>query len=216
VTAGAAGSGNGTVRLAIAANTGAARSGRALIAGQAFVVQQEAAPPPAPCAYTIKPTFYNAGPGPDDIRVQVSATAECPWSVTREPSWVTVAEGRSGSGNGTVRLVIPANAGGPRTATVTIAGQPFALSQEGSCAATIKPGYYNSGRGPDDFEIGVMVPAGCHWTATSPVDWATIRFGASGTGDGTVGVHVKANTDDPRSAVLAIAGQRFTLTQEGR
>jgi hypothetical protein len=193
-----------------------------VIAGRTFTVQQEAAPspppppPPAPCEYSIKPTYYNSGAGPDEVRVDVAAAAGCAWSVNGEPSWVTVAEGRTGSGNGTVRLTIPPNPGGPRNANFTIAGQQFALSQAGGCAATLKPTFYNSGRGPDDIQIAVTAPAGCQWTASSPVDWATIQYGASGSGDGTVGVHVKPNNEDSRSVILTIAGQRFTLTQQGR
>ena len=215
VTAGATGSGTGTVGLAIAANTGAQRAGRVVIGGLAFEVQQEAAPP-APCAYSIKPTYYNAGRGPDDVSIQLTTAAGCPWTVTGEPSWVTVAEGRSGSGSGTVRLVIAANAGAPRSATLAIGGESFALTQGGNCTASIKPTYYNSGRGPDEFEITVSTAAGCQWSASSPVGWAIIRSGATGSGNGVVIVRVQPNNEGPRSAVLTIAGQQFTLTQEGR
>jgi hypothetical protein len=213
VSAGGSGSGAGTVTLSIAANPGEPRSGRAVIAGQSFVVQQAGA---TQCSYAIKPTYYNAGRGSDDVTVQVTAPPGCAWTTSGEPAWVEVREGRSGSGNGNVRLLLSANAGGPRNATLTIAGQAFAVSQEGGCAATIKPTYYNAGRGPDEFDVTVTAPAGCQWTATSPVDWARIRRGENGSGTGTVTVRVNPNNDAARSAVLAIAGQEFRLTQEGR
>lgn len=48
VTGGASGNANGTVKLSVADNTGAERSGRATIAGETLTVVQDALPPPAP------------------------------------------------------------------------------------------------------------------------------------------------------------------------
>jgi hypothetical protein len=213
VSAGGSGSGAGTVTLSVAPNPGEPRSGRAVIAGQPFVVQQAGA---AQCSYAIKPTYYNSGRGPDDVTVQVTAPPGCAWTTAGEPAWVEVREGRSGSGNGNVRLLLSANSGGPRSATLTIAGQAVALTQEGGCTAAIKPTYYNAGRGPDEFDVAVTAPAGCPWTATSPVEWARIHRGANGSGSGAVTVRVNPNNGAARSAVLAIGGQPFRLTQEGR
>ena len=214
VSAGSSGSSSGIVTLVVAPNPAEARAGRVLIAGQVLVIQQAGT---VQCSYSLKPTYYDAGRGPDDVTIQVTATPGCPWTVTGEPGWVTVAEGRTGSGNGTVRLLLSANTGGSRSASLTIAGQPFALSQEpGTCTTTIKPASYNSGRGPDEFEIEVIAPSGCPWTATSPVQWARIQSGASGSGTGTVNVRVNPNNEAARSTELTIAGHRFTLTQAGR
>jgi hypothetical protein len=213
VSAGASGSGASTVRLSVAANPGEARSGRAVIAGHTFVVQQAGA---VQCTSVIKPAHYNSGRGPDDVSVQVTAPQGCAWTTSGEPAWVNVAEGRTGSATGTVRLLLSANNGGPRAATLLIAGQSFALSQEGSCPATIKPTYYNAGRGPDEFDVAVTAAPGCAWTATSPVDWARIQSGAAGSGTGIVTVRVNPNNGAARSAVLAIGGQQFLLSQEGR
>jgi hypothetical protein len=213
VTGGASGSGNGSVRLAVTANTGARRSGVVTIAGETFRVDQSA--PAAPCTYSIKPTYYNAGRGSEDIEVQVTTAAGCTWVVSGVPSWVTVSEGRSGSGPGTLRLIIAANPGATRNATLQISGEAFALTQSGSCTATIKPTYYNSGRGPDEFEIAVATPPGCPWTATSPVDWAIIRSGTSGVGDGVVTVRIQPNHGEKRTTVLSVAGERVSVSQEG-
>jgi hypothetical protein len=112
---------------------------------------------------------------------------------------------------------VSANAGDQRQATLTIAGQAFALAQEGSdCEATLKPTYYNAGPGPDDFEIEVKTKGRCAWTATSPVAWATVVEGASGTGNDDVRIRVEPNPGPARSAKLSIAGVEFTLTQEAR
>ena len=211
VVEGETGSGNGTVRVAVAANTsGAPRTGTATIGGRTFTVRQER----LTCSYSIKPTYYNAGRGPDDVRVDVTAENGCAWESTNPVPWATIAEGQKGSGNGTVRVIVRANTGQSRSATLTIAGQSFELAQNG-CSTSIKPDYYNSGRGPDTITIDVTAEDSCTWTATSPVSWVTVVEGKSGAGNGTVRLQVEANTGSSRSATLNIAGKPFALTQQG-
>lgn len=211
VVEGETGSGNGTVRVAVAANTsGALRIGTVTIGGQAFTVRQER----LTCAYSVKPTYYNAGRGPDDIRVDVTAANGCPWGATSPVSWATIAEGQKGSGSGTVRVVVRANSGPARSATLTIAGEPFELAQNG-CPTSIKPDFYNSGKGPDTITIAVSAEDGCTWTATSPVSWVTVVDGQTGAGNGKVRLQVESNTGPARSATLSIAGKPFALTQQG-
>jgi hypothetical protein len=105
--------------------------------------------------------------------------------------------------------------GGARTGTVRIAGQTFTVQQDApaTCAYSIKPTFYDAGRGADSFTVEVLTDAPCAWTATSPVSWATIAEGASGSGHGTVRVAVEANPAEARSVTLTIAGVAFKLTQ---
>jgi all-beta uncharacterized protein len=111
---------------------------------------------------------------------------------------------------------VQANSGSERSTTVIIAGQSFALHQEGSCSYKIKPTNYHSGRGPDDIDIDVTTEAGCTWTASSNVSWVTVAEGSSGTGKGKVRLLVQANDGPARETVLTIAGQPFELRQDGR
>jgi len=172
--------------------------------------------PPSPkCTYDIKPDNYHAGRGPDTVSIDVTATSGCAWTTTTSADWVTITAGRSGTGNGTVRLDIPANSGPARTASVTIAGMPFMLLQNGQCAPAIKPSYYDAGRGPDNIVIRVTAEQGCSWTAASTASWVTVAEGASGSGDGTVRLIVQPNGGAARAVNLTIAGQPFALTQAG-
>jgi hypothetical protein len=211
VTDGRNGSGNGSFRLAVVANTGAPRTASVRIATETLTVQQAA----AACSYSIKPTYYNSGKGPADILVNVTTGSSCTWTTSTNASWVTIDSGRTGTGSGTVHLVIPANAGAPRSTTVTIAGNPFTLTQEGPCVATIKPQWYDAGRGPDDILIAVTIDAACSWKAASTVPWVTVAEGATGTGSGTVRLVVQPNSGPTRSVTLTIAGQQFDLRQFG-
>jgi hypothetical protein len=126
VAEGGSGVGSGRVRLAVQANSGpSARTGTVRIAGETVTVTQEA----AACSVEIRPTYYNAGRGPDDIRIRVDAERSCRWTVTDVPAWVAITEGSSGSGEGTVRLRVDPNFGPARSATIRIGGQPFELTQ---------------------------------------------------------------------------------------
>jgi hypothetical protein len=211
VVQGANGSGSGRFRLAVAPNAGGTRIGTVRVATASLTIHQTG----GTCTFAIRPTYYNAGRGPDDILVNVTAESGCEWTVTNAAGWVTVAAGRSGSGNGTVRLLVEANVGAPRTALITIAGHTFTLRQEGLCTYGIKPGYYDAGRGRDSVRVSVTAPSGCTWSATSPARWVTVVEGRDGAGDGTVRLQVDANTGTARTAELTIAGMPFTLRQNG-
>jgi hypothetical protein len=126
IDAGQSGTGNGTVRLIAAANTGPARTAVVTIAGTAFTLRQQSG-----CSASIKPSSYDAGRGADDIKVSVTIDPGCTWTAASDVSWVTVAEGSSGTGNGDVRLLVQENSGAARAVTLTIAGRPFALTQQG-------------------------------------------------------------------------------------
>ena len=53
----------------------------------------------------------------------------------------------------------------------------------------------------------------CPWFAASLDSWLTITSGATGTGNGTVGYSVSANTGAPRTGRLMIGDQIFTVMQ---
>jgi PKD repeat protein len=64
--------------------------------------------------------------------------------------------------------------------------------------------------------VNVTAPAGCTWTTVSNANWITITAGSMGNGNGTVSYTVAANiSTTPRTGTLTIAGQTFTVTQQG-
>ena len=97
VTAGAAGSGNGTVSLTVAANTGPQRVGIVLIAGLTFTVTQAAA-----CTYVVTPT-EQAVPGVGgNFSVAVTTQPGCAWTATANAEWITITSEAFGTGDQTV------------------------------------------------------------------------------------------------------------------
>ena len=64
--------------------------------------------------------------------------------------------------------------------------------------------------------VGVNAGSGCAWNASSDSAWLTITSGSSGSGAGSVGYSVAANsTTSQRVGRLTIAGATFTFTQAG-
>ena len=56
----------------------------------------------------------------------------CDWTAQTKAHWITITSAGSGTGNGTVRFDVAANPSkNARTATVTIAGQTFIVTQTG-------------------------------------------------------------------------------------
>ena len=133
VTSGASGTGNGSVGLSIAANTGAARSGTVTIAGQTFTVNQAAFV--APCTYSIAPTSQSVPALGGTGTVTVTTTSACAWTASSNAPWLTITSGAAGTGNGTVGFSAAVNIAGSRTGTLTIAGQTFTVTQ----AAAVGP-----------------------------------------------------------------------------
>jgi hypothetical protein len=207
---GGSGTGNGSVTLAVAANTGAARTATLTIAGQSFALTQAAA---GACAYALNPTSLTPTAAGGSSTVAVTTTAGCTWTTTGAPAWITVTGG-SGTGNGSVTLAVAANTGAARTATLTIAGQSFALTQAaaGACVYALNPTSLSPTAAGGTSTVAVTTTAGCTWTTTGKPAWITVT-GGSGTGNGSVTLAVAANTGAARTATLTIAGQPFTVTQ---
>jgi hypothetical protein len=122
VTGGATGTGNGQVSIAVASNISGpdqptnARSGTVSIAGLSLTVTQSG------CTFAIAPTAQTFGATGGGGEVNISTPPGCSWTVTGLPSWASTTSGGSGTGPGTWRFVVQANASGAtRTDGVTIA-----------------------------------------------------------------------------------------------
>jgi trimeric autotransporter adhesin len=219
LTSPASGNGPGTATFSVAANSGGARSGNLTIAGQAFTVNQAAAPPPAPsCSFSIAINNQSIGAGGGNgVSVAVSTSAGCAWTATSNDTWITLLSGATGNGVGAVTFRVAANAGPARTGTLTIAGRTFTVNQASGCTYSIDPKKQsikqNGGAGTP---VAVSAGTGCGWTATSNDSWITITSGATGSGNGTVRFNVAVNTGKKRTGTLTIGGQTFTVEQDDK
>lgn len=209
------GTGSGSVTVSWTANTDASpRSGIVTIAGKTFIVDQAA---PA-CTFSISPTSQSipdsGGSGP--VAVTASA-ATCGWTAVSGASWITL-DRASGVGGGTVGVTVAANTGGVRVGTVTIAGQTLTVTQAAApptCAFTISPTSQTVSDAGATGSFAITASAAtCTWTATTSASWITLGQSASGTGSGTVGFTVAANTSSARTGTITAGGQVFTVSQQ--
>ncbi len=167
------------------------------------------------CAYGISPLsesfLHSSGTG----IVSVTTGSACFWTAVSNADWITITEGNSGRGYGTVAYQVAINdTGSERTGTLTIAGQTFTVIQM-KCAYSVSPlsesFRHSSGTG----SVSVTTDSACSWTALSNADWITVTEGSSGLGNGTVAYQVAFNnTGRERTGTLTIAGQTFTVTQK--
>jgi hypothetical protein len=211
VTAGSNGSGNGTVTLNAAANTGTARIGTATIGGQTFTVNQAATAPT--CTFSISPTAITVGSEEvRDLSVGVTAASGCGWTAVSNNGFIRITAGASGSGTGTVTYRVDKFNGASRTGTMTIAGHTFTVTQV-KCSATLSPQTQAVPLLGGSFTVSVTTQIGCPWQAVENLNWVTITSGSSGTGSGTIGYTVAPNIAGARNGTIAIAGQTLTVNQ---
>ena len=131
-----------------------------------------------------------------------------------ERGLVAITGGAAATGNGRVTFDVAANAGASRTATISVAGQTFTLTQAGvSCGYSINPSSEAMPAVGGTSTISVMTGGSCAWTSAANAPWITIASGGAGTGLGTVQLNVAANSGAARTGTATIAAQTFTVTQ---
>jgi hypothetical protein len=85
---------------------------------------------PAACSFSLSPgsQSYTASGGTGGV--SVTAPSTCSWTTASSASWLTVTAGTSGTGPGSVSFTVAANTNSSsRTATLTIGGQVFTVTQ---------------------------------------------------------------------------------------
>lgn len=104
--------------------------------------------------------------------------------------------------------------------SVSADGQFFGYSHEStvvvariptnSCIFSISPASANLPENGGSGSVDVTAPPGCHWTASSRVDWITLTGNTSGTGNGTV-TYTTNDGGDGITGLLIIAEQAFPV-----
>jgi Putative binding domain, N-terminal/Viral BACON domain len=212
ITSGAGGSGNGAVQLAIAANSGADRSGTVTVGSQTFTVAQSGS-----CTFTLSPGSQTVGAAAAAGAFTLNTAAGCAWSAAATADWITVLPPTSGVGTASVQFTVAANTGAARSGTITAGGQAFTITQASGCTFTISPLSQDIPDGGGKGSVSVKTTPSCTWAAASTVAWITLSGPVSGSGSGMVKFEVDKNPkgSDPRVGTIAIADQLFTVNQHG-
>jgi hypothetical protein len=172
----------------------------------------------AACAYALSTATASVGAQSGSTTVGVTAPAGCAWTASTSASWITLIT-TSGTANGTVSLSYATNpASTARSGVVTIGGQAFTLTQNGTpCTYAVSPATVSlpSG-GAGNVATTVTTAAGCAWTASTAASWITVTA-PSGSGTSSVTFNVEANgTAATRTATITVGGQAVTVTQPGK
>ena len=206
-----AGQGTGRVELRATANEGPARTTSVGIAAESVRVVQANG-----CSYAIAPASQLLSAAAGTGSVAVTSASGCPWTATSNAEWVTVTDGGSASGNGTVSFRVDANIGPERTALITIATHVFMVVQESGCTYAIAPTFAVVGLSGAEGTIAVSTAPGCTWKAESLESWIAIVAGAIGSGSDLVQYRADPLAGPPsgsRVGTLVVAGQPFMVTQ---
>ena len=218
ITSGISGSGTGTVSYTVAANMRiSGRTGIMMIGGQTFTVDQG---PRVNCIFGLKGSSITlpAKGGSKTVKVEAFGTT-CNWTAVSNDPFITITEGATGTGNGTVGFTVPGNTNtAPLTGTITIADQTFTVNQAaGGCAFSLSPkgAKYKATGGSKAIKVKPKLND-CVWTAISNDPFITLTGATSGVGAGTVSYSVAENTNStPLTGSITIAGETFTITESG-
>ena len=215
ITSGGTGSGNGSTNYTVANNTTTAqRTGTITVAGQTHTVIQNG----VLCTYTISPTALSYTAAAGTGTVNITAAAGCTWTATTTDSWITITSG-TGTGAGTVSYSVTANTNTTqRIGNISAAGQTHTVVQSGTsgCTYILAPSSQSFTSVMGNGSLTVSGASGCNWTAISNDSWIFISSGNTGSGNGTVGYTVSANSGtSARTGTITVGGQLFTVTQSG-
>ena len=214
----ASGSGDAILTLTPQANSATAdRGGTITVGGQSVQVTQAA----LVCSYVLSPTMLALDPGARNIGVTLRVAGGCAWSAQSSVPWLAITPA-NGAGNGTLTLIVQANAGtSARAGTVTAGGQPLQVTQAGVvvaapvCSYSLSTSSLSLSAPAQSVSVAVTAPVGCAWTAQSDASWLT-PTPPNGTGNGTIVLAAAANTaTTSRAGIVTIGGQALQVAQAG-
>lgn len=212
----ATGTGNGTIDVAVAPNTGAARSGKITVAGNAVEFDQSAGDSTV-CSYSLNPASTTIPAAGITSSFAVTTGSSCSYFVEPYPQDSTYVKGvqfitipeSSGLlvGNGNPSYTVAANHGAPRNGSIMVGGEVFSFTQSApACYYTLSTSSANIPVNGGNGTIAVTPSSPtCAWTAkSSDTSLLTVTSGASGTGNGSVSYSVPANAEGPQTATITI------------
>jgi hypothetical protein len=169
------------------------------------------------CTYALSGTSASLPAAGGGTQTSVTTASGCSWTAVSNVPWITLSTSGA-TGSATVVATVAANTGtAARTGTFTVAGGTFTVQQAGvACSFSITSSSQSVGAAGATGTTGVTTQSGCTWTAVSNAAWITVTSGASGSGNGTVGFTVAANTGTAaRTGTLTVAGQTLTVQEAG-
>lgn len=232
ITAGAQGSGNGTIEYSVAANGDIpGRDALITVADRTLAIRQ--AGDVSRCEYVLTPVSFNVCMPNGTVHAALTTQASCPWTASTDSSWIALPGSESGSGSAVISIGHSENYDAPRDALVMVrwpaptAGQNIRLAQAGCTYAVSATSFdFASAGGSGTFnvlqqsiptECGGATQDRCIWTAQSTVPWIVITSSMPRSGDNPVAFMVAPNDGtQARTGQITVRDRVVTITQAGR
>jgi hypothetical protein len=154
-----------------------------------------------PCTYTISPLSktIKAKEGSTNVKVTAEGTSCAEPSLTPGAGWISASVTKWSKNKGSVKVAVLRNDNSvSRDGSLTIEGQPFAITQQGQkCAMKgMTPTSFAALSSGGNYSFAFTVyPEDCAWTATPNTTSAFLHvIAGSGTGSGTIDYTVDPNT----------------------
>ncbi|HWN94769.1 MAG TPA: immunoglobulin domain-containing protein, partial [Methylomirabilota bacterium] len=214
ILSGESGIGSGEVIYTVQPNPlFAERQGTLLIGDELFLVRQRA----IECTFSLSPAnrFHGFGIGPNTFKV--TAKSGCAWQVVNTNTWIAITSGASGVSTGAVSYAIIAEnrVAGRRSGNLVVGDEIFTVNQWGTnCELVLNLASRTHSANSESGDLSVSTANGCAWQVENTNLW--ISFDAMlGANSSSLRYTVAANTSPlPRSGVVLINGQPFTVLQE--
>ncbi len=173
----------------------------------------------AVCSVIISPASITTPPSGEALTFSVVAPGGCPWTASTNESWAPVVAGSSGTGVGSVTVLLPVNTDSvdpERTAVLTVGNQNVTIVQAGGgCAYAMDKSSYAAPSSGGVISAVLTATAGCPWAVTNNYPAAvTITSGVSGTGSSTITLDLTPNlTAIERDFNLSVGTTQIQIAQ---
>jgi hypothetical protein len=173
----------------------------------------------SPCDYELSSDSSSFNNGGGAVTITVTSASGCAVNASSGSPWLNVTTIQTAPGQFQVSIEAVGDSSDTAQAGIVIIGdQLYHVLRNGNtsvCTYSLGGGPVLLGSRASSGTIGVVTGPGCTWGAiTNTPSWLSIASGAGGSGAGSVGFQVTANTSPTsRTGTLSIAGMSFTVNQ---
>ncbi len=168
------------------------------------------------CTFSLTPSQASFSAAGGQNSVAVNTTAGCNWVATSSIYWIAVTSGASGTGAGTVDYSVQPNVDVARSASLSVAGLPFTISQANGCTYSLSAPSASVPSSGAQISVNLTTGGSCPWTISTLPSWIQSLSGGPPEGSFEFLFNVTSNTAGPaRSVTLTIAGLSFVISQNG-
>ena len=161
------------------------------------------------CTYGFAPSSNTSGPLGGSGSITISTGIGCTWTASSDSYWVTLGAPLKQTGPGSVAFnVLPNNSSAPRSATVSIGGQEFTVTQ-----MALQPGCTATQIGPNQTVTGSLSAASCA-SVTDPSAYAN-RYSLSLNAGQQIAIALNSTSFDAFLTLLDPSGAVLVEDDDG-